>query len=71
MKPKEHCKEGKKYMLVGHIGIFGSALLWADNIKDFRVCDLTDVSEGKALLLKTMNNNVVRINRNGTKWYVR
>ena len=45
MKPKERCKEGKKYMLVGHIGMFGPELLWADNIKDFRTCDLTDVSE--------------------------
>lgn len=71
MKPKERCKEGKKYMLVGHIGMFGPELLWADNIKDFRVCDLTDVSEGKALLLKTINDNVVRINRTGTRWYVR
>ena len=69
MKPTERCKEGKKYMLVGHIGMFGPELLWADNIKDFRTCDLTDVSEGKALLLKSINYNVVRINRNGTKWY--
>ena len=53
MKPKERCKEGKKYMLVGHIGMFGPELLWADNIKDSRACDLADVSEGKALLLKT------------------
>jgi len=70
MKPKKHCKEGKKYMLVGRTGPFGPELFWSDNIKDFRVCDLTDVSEGKALLLKTINDNVVRINRNGTKWYV-
>ncbi len=69
MKPKERCKEGKKYMLVGHIGPFGPRLLWADNIKDFHVCDLTDVSESKALLLKTINDKVVRINRNGTMWY--
>ena len=69
MKPKQYCKEGKKYMLVGHISAFGPELLWADNIKDFRVWDLTDVSEGRALLLKTINNNIVRINRNGTKWH--
>lgn len=69
MKPKEHCKDGKKYMLVGHIGMFGPELRWADAIKDFRSCDLTDVSDGKALLLVAKDDSVVRINRNGTKWY--
>jgi hypothetical protein len=69
MKPKQHCKDGKKYMLVGRIGMFGPELFWADAIKDFRSCDLTDVSDGKALLLVAKDDSVVRINRNGTKWY--
>lgn len=69
MKPKKHCKDGKKYMLVGRIGIFGPELLWADAIKDFRACDLTDISDGNALLLVAKDDSVVRINRNGTKWY--
>lgn len=69
MKPKKHLKDGKKYMLVGRIGMFGPELFWADAIKDFRSCDLTDVSDEKALLLVAKDDSVVRINRNGTKWY--
>lgn len=69
MKPKKHCKDGKKYMLVSRVGIFGPELLWADAIKDFRACDLTDISDGNALLLVAKDDSVVRINRNGTKWY--
>ena len=69
MKPKERCKDGKKYMLVGAIDYFGPILTWADKIKDFRVCDLEDVSKSKALLLKADGENVVRIKANGTKWY--
>jgi len=56
-------------MLVGRIGMFGPEILLADAIKDFRSCDLTDVSDGKALLLVAKDDSVVRINRNGTKWY--
>ena len=69
MKPKKRCKDGKKYILVGRIGMFGPEILSADAIKDFRSCDLTDVSDGKALLLVAKDDSVVRINRNGTKWY--
>ena len=69
MKSKERCKDGKKYMLVGRVGVFGPELRWADAVKDFRACDLTDVSDGNALLLVAKDDNVVRINRNGTKWY--
>ena len=69
MKPKERCKEGKKYVFIGKPSRFGAILLWADNIKDFRVCDLEDVSKGDALLMKSVDSNVVRIKCNGTKWY--
>jgi hypothetical protein len=67
---KERCKDGKKYMFVGRAGgIFGTAVIWADKIKDLRVCDLEDVANGEAMLLKADGENVVRINRTGAKWY--
>ena len=69
MKPKQRQKDGRKYMLVGHVGIFGPELLWGDTINDFRACDLIDVSNGNALLLVSKDGNVVRIKCNGTKWY--
>lgn len=56
-------------MLVGHFGMFGPEILSANAIKDFRSYDLTDVSDGKALLLVAKDDSVVRINRNGIKWY--
>jgi len=71
---KERCKDGKKYLLVGNayslgrIGVFQD-VIWGDNIKDFRDIDLKDVTAGAAMLLKSVDGNVVRINRNGTKYY--
>ena len=71
---KERCKDGKKYLLItrafscGRIGVFQD-VIWGDNIKDFRDIDLKDVTAGAAMLLKSVDGNVVRINRNGTKYY--
>ena len=66
---KERCKDGKKFLLVWPRGFWGTNVVWADKIKDFRVCDLETVAEGEALLLKADGENVVRIKRNGAKWY--
>lgn len=66
---KEHCKHGKKYMLIGRIGMFGPPVYWADNIKDFRVCDLEDIKDSKSALFVANDGNIIRINRNGTKYY--
>ncbi len=66
---KERCKDGKKYMLITAINYFGPRLVWADKIKDFRVCDIEDVSKCNALLMKSDGGNVVRIKANGAKWY--
>lgn len=66
---KERCKDGKKFLFVGRCSYFGTPVIWADNIKDLRVCDLEDVTKGSALLLKADGENVVRIKRNGAKWH--
>ncbi len=66
---KERCKDGKKYLLVNGLNHAGHSLTYADKIKDFRVCDLNAVSNNSKLLLKADGENVVRINRNGAKWY--
>jgi len=56
-------------MLITAINYFGPRLVWADKIKDFRVCDIEDVSKCNALLMKSDGGNVVRIKANGAKWY--
>lgn len=66
---KERCKDGKKYLLVNGLNHTGHSLTYADKLKDFRVCDLNAVSNNSKLLLKAEGENVVRINRNGVKWY--
>jgi hypothetical protein len=66
---KERCKDGKKYMLIGRIGMFGPSVYWGDNIKDFRVCDLEDIKDSKAALFAANDGKVVRIKTNGTKWH--
>ena len=70
MKPKPHSKEGSKYLYIGPPSRwFGTEILWAENIKDFRVFSLNEVSEGNALLLKSVDNKIIRIHRNGSKYY--
>ena len=67
---KECCKDGKKFLFVGpHMAYFGTPVIWADKIKDLRVCDLEAVTNENALLFKADGGNVVRIKRNGAKWY--
>jgi len=70
MKAKPHSKTGAKYLFIGPPSkYFGTEVLWAEHLKDFRVCDLQDVSEGCALLLKSVDNKIIRIHRNGAKYY--
>lgn len=54
---------------MGSIGMFGADIIWADKIKDFRVYDLDGIEDGVCALFTSIDNNVVRINRNGTKYY--
>ena len=71
-KVKTYCKNGKKYMLVREYG----DIEWADKIKEFRVYDLQNIKrhigqcfDPPCLLFTSIGGNVVRINRNGKKYY--
>lgn len=69
MSRKANFKDGKKYLLMGRIGMFGPDVYWADKIKDFRVYDLDGIKDGECALFTSIDGNIVRINRNGTKYY--
>lgn len=67
---KEHFKDGKKYMLLGPSSrYFGTPMYWGDKIKDFRVCDLDGIKHNDTALFVCNEGKIIRINRNGTKYY--
>lgn len=61
-------KNGKKYVLIGEIGMFGPETYFADSIKKFPLFELEGVSRGDAVMFKAEGDAIYRIRRNGTKY---
>lgn len=61
-------KNGKKYMMVGEIGMFGPEIYFADTLKKFPKRELESIVRGDAALFKADGGKIYRVRRNGTKY---
>jgi hypothetical protein len=61
-------KNHGKYFYVGSSSVFGSKMKTAESIKALKLSLLekNDIKSGNALLFTSRNDNVIRINTNGT-----